>query len=98
MLSKLFKLFGKCYHCYHCTNERYKVKADNKNGCKNYGNEYTGFGQCGVMVKYVIKEVCCKCGKVKWLHCEDYNIGRGLAYPEYIEPDDGFRYDNVNKL
>ncbi len=98
MLSNIFKLFGKCYHCWHLKTDgicRWKIKSIGHTDC-NINRLRNPFVNIKGNVEYVIKETCCKCGKVKLLYCEDYQQDRGLKYPEYVEDvqDDGFKYMN----
>ena len=100
MLSKLFKLFGKCYHCWHTKTDgecRWKIRINKNTDC-NVEKQRNPFINSKGNVNYVMKETCCKCGAVRLLHCEDWYPDRGLKYPEYVEPDDGFRYTNANKM
>lgn len=71
-------MFKFCWHCWHhIDGTRRKLKSNN--GCKE-SNPYIS-GSC---VRYIMKQRCCKCGKVKDTPIyRDYQIDRGLSYPDY---------------
>ncbi len=71
-------MFKLCWHCWHHIEEsRRKIKAHNS--CRELG-PYVAYNH----VKYKMKKHCCKCGKVKDTEIyENYDIQRGLTYPNY---------------
>lgn len=73
-------MFKICFHCWHhVEGSRRKLKAKNK--CKS-SNPYIE----KEYVNYIMKERCCKCGKVRNTDVyQDYRVGRGLEYPNYEE-------------
>lgn len=73
-------MFNLCWHCWHhIDGTRRKLKSNNK--CKE-SNPYI----IGGHVKYIMKKQCCKCEKIKDTPIyRDYQIDRGLSYPDYQE-------------
>jgi hypothetical protein len=78
-------MFNFCWHCWHhIDGTRRKLKSNNK--CKD-SNPYifSNFIDSS-HIKYIMKERCCKCEKVKDTDIyRDYQIDRGLSYPDYEE-------------
>jgi hypothetical protein len=72
-------MFKFCWHCWHHIEDtRRKLKSKNK--CKQSNPYITK----DISVQYVMKERCCKCGKVRDTDIyKDFNVQRGLSYPDY---------------
>lgn len=78
-------MFNICWHCWHhIEDSRRKLKSNSR--CKE-SNPYISEGIISSPhVRYIMKKRCCKCGKIKDTDVYgDYDISRGLSYPNYEE-------------
>ena len=73
-------MFNFCWHCWHhIEGTRRKIKIKNKK-CRDSSLYITN----EISVQYIMKERCCKCGKVRDTDIfRDFDVQRGLKYPDY---------------
>ena len=67
-------------HCYHFTDKRYKLRK-NKSLC----NLDDDFIHNGGFIEYLVAEKCCRCGKITYRYCQDYDCSRAIHYPTWEE-------------
>lgn len=92
LVIRLFKCMGLaqdiCNHCYHLdfTSKicRWKLRSSHKTKCKIDKNPF--INRRG-NVSYLMREICCHCGHIKPLLCENYDVREGLSYPEFNEEE-----------